>query len=241
MKFKLFSVILATTFIAVGCQTTNEEGMNNRDGTDPNIEQTRYNQGDNMNNRDNRDNRADRDRDNKRNENRDGDRTRDGANTRNNDNRDNEGDNDRYNVSEEASDKITDEIDEIDHAYVLTMNKNAYVAANLDNDKDDNNDNKDRNTNDNDNDATDTKTRNNTDNTNNADDGKELTDEVKKQISDIVQSVDNDIDNVYVTTNPDFADLTKDYVNDMNNGKPVRGFFDQIGNMIERVFPQDKR
>jgi len=27
----------------------------------------------------------------------------------------------------------------------------------------------------------------------------------------------------------------------MNNGKPVRGFFDQFGNMIERLFPQNKR
>ncbi|HLR52391.1 MAG TPA: hypothetical protein VK072_05880 [Candidatus Avamphibacillus sp.] len=30
-------------------------------------------------------------------------------------------------------------------------------------------------------------------------------------------------------------------MDDMNNGKPVRGFFDQFGNMIERLFPQNKR
>src|SRR5690625_1034146 len=69
----------------------------------------------------------------------------------------------------------------------------------------------------------------------------DVTDEVKNQIADIVQDVDNNIDNVYVSTSPDFMDLTENYVNDMNDGKPVRGFFDQIGNTIERIFPQNKR
>lgn len=69
----------------------------------------------------------------------------------------------------------------------------------------------------------------------------ELTDEVKNQIADIVQEVDNNINNVYVSTSPDFVDLTENYVNDMDDGKPVRGFFDQIGNTIERIFPQNKR
>src|SRR5699024_5034277 len=70
--------------------------------------------------------------------------------------------------------------------------------------------------------------------------GDDLTDEVKKEITDIVKSVDNDIDNVYVSTNPDFFELTNNYVDDMNDGEPVRGFFDQFGNMIERLFPQNK-
>ncbi|HLS67663.1 MAG TPA: YhcN/YlaJ family sporulation lipoprotein [Pseudogracilibacillus sp.] len=69
----------------------------------------------------------------------------------------------------------------------------------------------------------------------------EVTDEVKNQIADIVQEVDNNIDNVYVSTNPDFFDLSENYVNDVDAGKPVRGFFDQIGNTIERIFPQNKR
>src|SRR5699024_11579587 len=72
------------------------------------------------------------------------------------------------------------------------------------------------------------------------DDGDRLTDDVKKEISDIVKSVDDDIDNVYVSTNPDFLDLTSNYANDMNNGHPVRGFFDQMGDMVERLFPQNK-
>src|SRR5699024_12005741 len=81
----------------------------------------------------------------------------------------------RYDVSEEAAKKITDEVDEIDYAYVLTTNNNAYVAAVLDNDRDradgQNNqqdDNRDMNQRD--------------------DEGQELTDDVKDEISDIVKS-----------------------------------------------------
>lgn len=68
-----------------------------------------------------------------------------------------------------------------------------------------------------------------------------LTNEVKDRVAKIVKDVDNNIDNVYVTTSPDFYNLTNDYVNDFQNGRPVEGFFDQIGNMIERVFPQNRR
>src|SRR5699024_10450367 len=103
----------------------------------------------------------------------------------------------------------------------------------IDNDKRDNDDRNNR-----DNQARD---RNNNDggmNTHHT--GDDLTDDVKNEITDIVKSVDNNIDNVYVSTNPDFFDLTNNYVDDMNNGKPVRGFFDQFGNMIERLFPQNK-
>lgn len=68
----------------------------------------------------------------------------------------------------------------------------------------------------------------------------ELTDEVKQQISKVVKSVDNNIDNVYVSTNPDFMDLANNYANDLENGEPIEGFFEEMGNMIERVFPEKK-
>src|SRR5699024_10170355 len=69
----------------------------------------------------------------------------------------------------------------------------------------------------------------------------DVTDEVKKQITDVVKSVDHDIDNMYVTSNPDFIDLTNDYAHEARNGHPIGGFFDQIGDMIQRVFPQGNR
>lgn len=120
----------------------------------------------------------------------------------------------RYDVAEEAADRITDEIKVIDGAYVLTTDNNAYVAANLD---------------------TDAGNREN-----GTTEGGELTEDVKQDISDIVKSVDNDIDQVYVSTNPDFFDLANNYANDLDEGRPVEGFFSQIGNMVERLFPQNR-
>lgn len=235
MKLKIFGIAVMAMLLLVGCNmnrdNVNEDGANN-------IEPTRYND-DNINNGNMRDQ---------------GTGTRNNGTTKiNNKNVGNKGNTDRgdrYNVSKEAADKITDEIDEIHHAYVLTTKNNAYVGAVLDNDErhqsrmnGNKNDGKFGNVSDNSSDRNITNTKNGGNNNRDraVDEGEELTDEVKDKISDIVQSIDNDIDNVFVTTNPDFADLTNDYMNDFNNGKPVRGFFDQIGNMIERVFPQNKR
>lgn len=235
MKFKIFGIAVMVILLMAGCNM-NRDDVNN-DGAN-NIEPTRYNN-DNINNRNMRDQGTGM---------RDNGTTK--INNRNNGDRNRDNRDDRYNVSREAADKITDEIDEIHHAYVLTTKNNAYVGAVLDNDErhksrmnKNNNQGNFGDVNDNQSDRNITNTKSGIDNNRNrdVDDGSELTDEVKKKISDIVQSVDNNIDNVYVTTNPDFADLTNDYMNDFDNGKPVRGFFDQIGNMIERVFPQNKR
>lgn len=213
MKLKLYSMAIVFVMLLVGCNTGDQNDNND------NIEPTRYNDNNNndMYNRDQ------------------GRGMTPGGTTNINNRNVNNKDDNQYDISKEAADKITDEIDEIENAYVLTTENNAYVAAVLDND--DNNNQTGGNMN-----GTGTRNINNDNNNDqlNRDEGAELTDEVKDKIADIVQSVDNDIDNVYVTTNPDFADLTNDYMNDFNDGKPVRGFFDQIGNMIERVFPQDK-
>ncbi|WP_249870209.1 YhcN/YlaJ family sporulation lipoprotein [Oceanobacillus saliphilus] len=147
----------------------------------------------------------------------------------------NVGTRDQYNVSQEAAERITEEVDEVRSAQVLTTNNNAYVAATLDTD-DNNRGNVGNN-------------RTNVGNVENRGTGTagdrgmgqdELTEDVKNKIGDIVRSVDNNIDNVFVSTNPDFVDLTNNYVEDMNAGRPIGGFFDQIGNMIQRVFPQNR-
>ncbi|MBP2257370.1 YhcN/YlaJ family sporulation lipoprotein [Virgibacillus alimentarius] len=233
MKFKVASVALATTLALVGCGTANDDanrdnGATNNDA-DNNVEQTRYNDRADNNTRNVRDN--------------------DNRNDRVNDAQDRNRDNDRrYNVSKQAADKITDKVDEIDRAYVLTTDNNAYVGAVLNNDDNDNNNNhNDRNNdgvtnNDGINNTGDlNRKNNNTRNNDNENNDNDVTDEVKQQITDVVKSVDNDIDNVYVTTNPDFIDLTNDYANEARNGNPIGGFFDQFGDMIERVFPQGNR
>lgn len=122
--------------------------------------------------------------------------------------------NTKYDVSEEAAKKIAEKVEGIEDAYVLTTDNNAYVGAHLN--------------------------QENNNNGNNSQSGDNVSDEMKEQIADIVRSVDNSIENVYVTTNPDFMDLTDRYMNDVDEGRPVEGFFDQIGNMIERVFPNNR-
>ncbi|API91118.1 lipoprotein YhcN [Virgibacillus pantothenticus] len=204
MKIKLFSFIAVLGLVLAGCMNA-DDNNNGNENADDNVEQTRYNNntGEGMT--------GDRDYD----------MTRPAERDQENNNNAN-----RYEVSKESAERITEEIDEIDTAYVLTMDNNAYVAAGLDT-NDTNVENKN--------------TGNNTaNNTNNVDKGNELTDDVKSRVKQIVQSVDADIDNVYVSTNPDFLNLTQNYANDVENGEPVEGFFEQFGNMVERIFPQNR-
>lgn len=220
MKFKLLSIVVAITFILFGCATGNDNQEGAMDGNNnPNIEQTRYNDNDRTNERfgandDTRGNGTDGLLNNER------------DNDRNNLVDDNRNNDQRFDISQRAADRITDEIDEINYAYVLTTDNNAYVAATVDRDNQNNN----NNTN-----------NNNMNNNGNGDQEDEITDEVKDKIANIVQSVDNDIDNVYVSTNPDFVNMVNDYADDVNNDRPIRGMFDELGDMIERIFPQNQR
>lgn len=221
MKKKIFGVIAATSIALVGCANNDEAGQRyNPDvlNDNNNVEQTRFNNGRSEFSRN--DITMDRDI-----EQRNRDNRNEGFNNITDNNninaRDRSGNNenrDRYDVANEAAERIADQVDEIERAYVLTTNNNAYVAAQLDNDQHNGN--------------------RNVRNDNNR--GDDLTDSVKEEVADIVKSMDNDIENVYVSTNPDFMDLTNNYVNDLDDGRPVEGFFNQMGNMIERLFPQNR-
>lgn len=243
MKFKLFTVIFATALLLLGCQGNTQEGRGDNDTT---YENTGNRDGftkrsNDNNNTDLTQNLSDRDR--------------------NSNNRASNNTQDEYDVSKEAADRIVDEVADIDQAYVLTTRNNAYVAAVLDEENTTPNDNLTqndrshnstgtnvRNTNDrnvknrtvNEGDANKRGPDNHTSNRRDVE-GHEVTDDVKNEIASIVQEIDDDIDNVYVSTSPDFVDLVSNYADDMDNGEPVRGFFDQIGNTIERIFPQNKR
>ena len=51
---------------------------------------------------------------------------------------------------------------------------------------------------------------------------------IEKKIADTVRSVDKSVDNVYVSTNPDFVDRVNQYANDVGNGRPIQGFGQQF-------------
>lgn len=70
--------------------------------------------------------------------------------------------------------------------------------------------------------------------------GAKLTNKLKNKISNAVKKTDNDIDNVYVSANPDFFQHMSDYGKDIRSGRPVTGFFNEFSQMIQRTFPNQK-
>ncbi|MBP3041119.1 YhcN/YlaJ family sporulation lipoprotein [Bacillaceae bacterium Marseille-Q3522] len=69
---------------------------------------------------------------------------------------------------------------------------------------------------------------------------RELSQETERKIADTVKSVDGDIDNVYVSVNPDLFDRFNNYAEDIRQGRPVDGFFDEFSETIRRVFPTNQ-
>ncbi|PFG06162.1 YhcN/YlaJ family sporulation lipoprotein [Bacillus sp. es.034] len=61
--------------------------------------------------------------------------------------------------------------------------------------------------------------------------------ELEKKISDQVKKENGSINNVYVSTNPDFVDRMRGYADKARNGKPIEGFGEEIADMVKRVFP----
>jgi YhcN/YlaJ family sporulation lipoprotein len=68
----------------------------------------------------------------------------------------------------------------------------------------------------------------------------EMTSTIEDKISRAVKSVDRDIDNVYVSVNPDFYDRMNTYAGDIRNGRPISGFFNEFTDTIRRVFPNQR-
>ncbi|SMQ78100.1 sporulation lipoprotein, YhcN/YlaJ family [Bacillus sp. OV166] len=68
----------------------------------------------------------------------------------------------------------------------------------------------------------------------------EDTNSIEHKISQRVKSTDRDIDNVYVSENPDFYDRMNKYASDIRNGRPISGFFNEFTETIRRVFPKAK-
>ncbi|WP_199620301.1 YhcN/YlaJ family sporulation lipoprotein [Paenibacillus alkalitolerans] len=107
----------------------------------------------------------------------------------------------RIQVADRAARKIA-QMKGIDQANVLVTQRNAYVAAVLD------------------------------------DNRRPLDRKFEDQIAKQVRAADPNIRNVYVSTNPDFVDRVNEYVNDVQKGRPVAGFFEEFNEMIIRMFPK---
>ena len=68
----------------------------------------------------------------------------------------------------------------------------------------------------------------------------EVTDRLEKKIADQVRATDSDIQDVFVSSNPDFVERMRDYGNKINEGKPVKGLFEEFTETVRRVFPNTR-
>lgn len=67
-----------------------------------------------------------------------------------------------------------------------------------------------------------------------------LTKETEKMIGDTVRNTDPDINDVFVSTNPDFIDRMNGWADDINKGNPVSGFVKEFNETIRRMFPTNR-
>jgi YhcN/YlaJ family sporulation lipoprotein len=68
----------------------------------------------------------------------------------------------------------------------------------------------------------------------------EVTDRLKKKISDQVKATDKDIRNVYVSSDPDFVNRMEGYGNRINEGATRNGLFEDFTETVKRVFPNNR-
>ncbi|MGM0846546.1 MAG: YhcN/YlaJ family sporulation lipoprotein [Bacillota bacterium] len=65
----------------------------------------------------------------------------------------------------------------------------------------------------------------------------DVTKQIKKKVSQAVKDTEQSIENVYVSSNPDFVERMRGYGDDLQNGEPVEGLFEEFGEMTRRIFP----
>jgi YhcN/YlaJ family sporulation lipoprotein len=68
----------------------------------------------------------------------------------------------------------------------------------------------------------------------------EVTDRLKKKITDQVRATDQDIRNVYVSSDPDFVNRMEGYGNRISEGAPRDGLFEDFTDTVRRVFPNNR-
>ncbi|MCM3718214.1 YhcN/YlaJ family sporulation lipoprotein [Fictibacillus phosphorivorans] len=67
-----------------------------------------------------------------------------------------------------------------------------------------------------------------------------LTKETEEKIADKVRNTDPDINDVFVSTNPDFLDRMNEWADEINKGNPVTEFIKEFNDTIRRIFPTDR-
>ncbi|WP_166238748.1 YhcN/YlaJ family sporulation lipoprotein [Paenibacillus turpanensis] len=69
--------------------------------------------------------------------------------------------------------------------------------------------------------------------------GNAVPSKLEQQIDQEIRALETSVKNVYVTTNPRFSQMTRDYIRFIDGGKPVDGFVHRIRDMASSLFPND--
>jgi spore cortex protein len=64
-----------------------------------------------------------------------------------------------------------------------------------------------------------------------------LDDDTQRKVEEVVKSVNNNIQNVYVTNDHELVQDLKTYRRQVHNGEPVENLGDQIGERVSKLFP----
>lgn len=64
--------------------------------------------------------------------------------------------------------------------------------------------------------------------------------EIEEKVSEKVKEADSNIENVYVSTDPDFTNRMRDYADKVDAGEPVEGFFEEFTEAMRDMFPDAK-
>jgi YhcN/YlaJ family sporulation lipoprotein len=68
-------------------------------------------------------------------------------------------------------------------------------------------------------------------------DNQALSQDMEAQIAKQVRSTDANIQRVFVSTNPDFISRINSYTLSVQQGRPIAGFFGELNEMAQRLFP----
>jgi len=98
---------------------------------------------------------------------------------------------------------------EIDSAYVVMTDRNAYVAVTQNNKK------------------------------GGHVHGTGLSNTLKTKIADQVKSMSTATQNVYVSANPDFASRMQNFAEETRKGHAIQGFLSEFNALVERIFPAE--
>lgn len=142
---------------------------------------------------------------------------------------DNRGQDNNWIAESQAAAETISDMEEIDSASVLLTNRNAYVAVMVEDgqfeqlpftgnqmDRGNRGGQADQQVND-----------------------QDVPDELKEKIAEQVRSIEPDVQNVYVSANPDFVGQINNYMTDLREGRPLTGLMDELDDIVGRMFPEN--